>query len=1191
VKGGRAGTVDFMAIKADGKVSILDWKFMDLNIDKYTDVPWYKVNAWNQQMEQYKNIIEQMYGVKPKDFEQTRMIPIRAMYSKGNAKENLLPELMGIEIGDVDVKKINQAYLVPVGLESEKTGNKKIDALLEKLNATYRKLSEKKAIPSEKQSKAEQLNALYSAIRQLQMRQNVRPLIYQAGVFNKKVRSIISTYEAKFLGKDPKSFTEDEIGDFYLDVETAIYSLETYTDLDVELKSLFQKDLTEEDLKVKNDLKDTVDDARGLLAELREVGQEFTSEIIAGGEKIENVLSPERIIKGISKWFSSTSLIQLKSVQVLFKKANRALGFAAMDTLTETRKLTAIKDAYDKWAAGKGFTLANYFDILKKKDENELINEFDPEFYSTLKKKIQDKDFDWIRDNLDIAAYKEYLDQEREKEYLRIENKPENILLAETPENEQANAEVRRSIQFQKLKADELYNIAGPESVGWLLYKDAKKFPKRDKWESKEWKELTKPENAPALAFYNYIKEKNQEYADIAYITKADARTFLPFVRKGITEKLIFGGNVTLGEQFLRSISIDEGDIGFGKIDPQTGRPVDKIPKYFTKEIDGELSTDLFRTMALYNEMAIKYKYMSQIEAQMRALVTLERNKKAIATSYFGKTRYTKEGNIEYTKDNTENTQLLEDMIRGIVYGQKYLESTAFDQLLGQIGSWLPKINKALGVKIFDENLTGRQISLNKMITNLNNNFQILTLGLNPLSALSNLYGGTAQSIINSGKYFTKDELTASELWIGVNKMTGGEDYKTFIGALEYFLPLTDNYNRDVAKTLSLSKLSQERVQEFLMVLMRNSDLFVQTSNFHAFLKNTVVVDGELVNAREYIRAKDKYADKYRATVEQRERLDKEFEEEVKELIEQSNVMKLGKIENGEFVIPGVNRKSEGVVDLRRKVQALTKAALGNLSEDDIRLINLNIYGKSFMVFKNWIPRLADVRFGDLKYNVASDAYEWGRARMVFRIMSEDLIKGISRLKDSLQGNEKGVDYMRQLFDKKKAQYKEETGKDLEMTESEFIDLVRQNIKAQLMDVIFLLTLTALFLGLKAAAPDDEEDEAVRNRHKFMLRAVDKLRDELMYFYDPTSIQGLLSTGPFPSIKLLENFKSLFVNFGQEMYGIATGDEERAEKAYPIKYLMRSFPITNVGQTYIPLFAPELAKDLGIRVQSRSGIR
>jgi len=85
--------------------------------------------------------------------------------------------------------------------------------------------------------------------------------------------------------------------------------------------------------------------------------------------------------------------------------------------------------------------------------------------------------------------------------------------------------------------------------------------------------------------------------------------------------------------------------------------------------------------MALYNEMAIKYKYMSQIEAQVRALVTLERNKKAIATSYFGKTRYTREGKLEYTKDNTENTQLLEDMVKGVIYGQKYLESQTFDQL------------------------------------------------------------------------------------------------------------------------------------------------------------------------------------------------------------------------------------------------------------------------------------------------------------------------------------------------------------------------------------------------------------------------------------------------------------------------------------------------------------------------------
>jgi hypothetical protein len=51
---GLAGTIDFVAIEPDGKTNILDWKFMDLDIDKWEDVPWYKISAWQKQMEQYK---------------------------------------------------------------------------------------------------------------------------------------------------------------------------------------------------------------------------------------------------------------------------------------------------------------------------------------------------------------------------------------------------------------------------------------------------------------------------------------------------------------------------------------------------------------------------------------------------------------------------------------------------------------------------------------------------------------------------------------------------------------------------------------------------------------------------------------------------------------------------------------------------------------------------------------------------------------------------------------------------------------------------------------------------------------------------------------------------------------------------------------------------------------------------------
>ena len=47
----------------------------------------------------------------------------------------------------------------------------------------------------------------------------------------------------------------------------------------------------------------------------------------------------------------------------------------------------------------------------------------------------------------------------------------------------------------------------------------------------------------------------------------------------------------------------------------------------------------------MYNEFAIKFKYLSSIENQGLALLRLEQNKKAIATSQFGKTNI-KDGEI-----------------------------------------------------------------------------------------------------------------------------------------------------------------------------------------------------------------------------------------------------------------------------------------------------------------------------------------------------------------------------------------------------------------------------------------------------------------------------------------------------------------------------------------------------------------
>ena len=1189
-----AGTIDLLVFQPDGTVHILDWKFMDINTDMYTDVPWYKVNEWRRQMEQYRYILQQAYGIKPENFGQTRMIPIQAMYTQRDKNKKIIPSLTGVRIGAVDPKKTNDDYLLPVPLETETTGNERIDRYLEKLNGVYRRISEGKVLPSEKLSKAEQLNQLYKAIRQLQIKNNLKPLLFQARFLNNQINKTIDRYKNEFKGKDPASFDEEAIEKMVGEIETALDEISAYTTLYTDLKSMFEGTLTEEDKKLKEDARDVSEDARDLEDSLSTILGEITSEIIAKRDSIDRYLAPEKVVKGVTKMFASTSTLQLNAIQLLFKKANRAFYYTGIDTQEENKLLMDIKKEYDTWAKSKGLSSKNYFNIIKKQNENELIDQYKPEFYTQMKSHIKNKDQVWIKNNINVAAYREFLKDDLNKRLQEIVDKYADQIkrytVADQPDSPYVR-ELKKNMNNEMAKERASHDLSTDESGGWYNYQLIRKYP-AESWESVEWKELIKPENAAAKKFYDYIVKRNEVYADLDYIGKGEARVFLPFVRKGLMEKLMLGENLKLGEEFFRSITIDEGDIGYGQIDPLSGRPINVIPKYFTHKFDDEYSEDLFKSMAAYNEAAIRYKYLSGIEKQVRAIISTERSKKAIATSIFGRTiRNKTTGILEYTKDNNENAKLVEDMAKAIVYGQRYIASETFDQLLGKLGDWGEKLNAKLGVHIFPENLTDKQISVNKVIDQMNNMFQLNVLGVNILSAMSNQIGGTMHSIINAGTYFTKTDIIAAEGMVIMNKLNG-PDKEKLIGALEYFLPFTDNHNRELAKQLSLHTATEESIQDGLMYFMRQSDWNVQALNFYAYLRNTVVINGQVVNAREYTRKQPKYVDMYKGTEEERNTLKEEFEADVKKLIDENGIMKVAQIVNKRLVIPGVDQKSQSVVELRRKVQQLNKDALGNLSQDDLRMINLTIQGKSFMIFKNWIPRLVDVRMGNMKYNSSYDAYEWGRTRMIMRVLSKGLFSGLANLHNALVANDKGVEFMREFFEQKKADYENDTGKELQMTETEFMDLVRKNIRSQLIDCIFLLTIFSMILALKAIPPDDDEDPAVLAQYRFMLKATDKIKDELMYFYDPTSLQGLVGKGGiFPAIGLVENYTKGLTNFMRNNWALIKGDEDAANDIKVMKYWMKSIPFANQMVGYLPMFYPELAKDLGVRIQSNYGIR
>jgi len=1175
-----AGTVDFIAITKEGKIDILDWKFMNLNQEYYNDVPWYKIESWNIQMDQYKKILISNYGISLKDFGQTRMIPILAEYSRGKkdkeGKVVELPKLTGVKIGDVNIKNISEEedFLLPVPTKDEVSDNAELDTLIKKLNAAYERFAKEKITPDQKEAKREQLQSLFKAIRRLQVKRDVKPLIAQFKLLSSKVEKFYDKYNSVYKNpQDISDFSEEEMNEFSKEGESLLNAFNTYRDIHLLLKDIV-------DAEIKNELRDISDDAGENIRKISKINEEFTSEIIAKREGIESILSPEKIIKGITKAFSSTATLQVQSIQLLFKKANKALGKANFKTQEESSRLLELREKYMTWAKSKGLSSKDFFSSIKKKDKNELINQYKKEFYIELKKATTNGDVKWIKENIDINLYNEALEKEKAKKIEFIENKPRSG----TPE------EIIKEIKKETTDVENLYTISTDSSKGWYLYQLLRSFP-LSKWETQEWQSLNSPENKPAKDFFDYIIEKNKEYANLGYISKQNSRVFLPYVKGSIVESAIKGDSLSMGDRFWKSISLDEGDVGYGQIDLETGKPINTIPKYFTRSFDAPMSEDLFKTMLLYNEAALRYKYLSEIEDQVKAIARVERNKKSILVSSIGNVERDEFGNIRYDPEGTEgNYPLLDSMIKSIIYGQRYVDNQNFDAAILKLGTWGKTINDKIGIKVFPENLDNRVITISKVVDNINNFFTLSTLGLNVGSSLSNFIGGSAQSVINSGKYFTKTDFVSAETQIMMNKFNGFDKNK-YLKAFEYFLPLTDNYNRDLAKKLSVDVVTQESFQDFLMSLMRSGDRMVQATNFIAFLENSIVVDNKVVNAREYLRTLPEYKGKYEGNTEDRKKFNEEFDKKVKELIDEKGVMKLSTVENGKLIIPGVDRLSDSVLELRRKVQQLSKDAMGNLSDDDVRMINMTIVGKSFMVFKNWIPRLVDVRFGGLKYNSASDAYEWGRMRTLMNFLHEGLFKNFEGFTGLIEGNDKGVELMRQSFEKRAEKYELETGRKLQMDEALYMDLYQSNLKSVVSDMMLLIALAALTWAIKASIPDDDEDPEVINRYRFAARISDKLLDELMYFYNPTSILQLVGGGPFPSISIVNNaIKSIF-NFFKEMYAIGTGDEKSEEDIKVLKYIMRTFPFTNQMSGYLPLIYPELAKDLGIRVQTNYGIR
>ena len=280
------------------------------------------------------------------------------------------------------------------------------------------------------------------------------------------------------------------------------------------------------------------------------------------------------------------------------------------------------------------------------------------------------------------------------------------------------------------------------------------------------------------------------------------------------------------------------------------------------------------------------------------------------------------------------------------------------------------------------------------------------------------------------------------------------------------------------------------------------------------------------------------------------------------------------------MVIPGLdltNREElQRLTNLSRRIAA---NATGAMTKENINRMSMSVWTKSMMVFKTWIPNLADTRFGEFRKVVddfsvrinedgiaEGEKYDIGRIRLLLNILGDGLITGSRNLKNIIYLNDAGLQKLDEMFEEFRQKYEAETGETLNMSREDFIDLIRTNLRNQIKELMILGSLFGLMLSLGFLAPDDDEDKATKNFHRYTLKVVDKFVSELSFFYNPAELEQTLSGGIFPAAGIAQEFTRFFKHFAMETTGMdldpETSTEDVRKKAQPIKNFMKMAPVT-----------------------------
>jgi hypothetical protein len=1185
-----ASTIDLIAIEPvvkedntkDVKVDVYDWKFT--NFDKTTndDIPFYKQDEWKAQMGEYTKMLYN-YGVQPNQLRRTRMIPFIANYEyaiKDDRDSKLI--LKSLEIGKFDSLKETKLYLLPVALDTESTNKKKVDELVRSLKNQWSKLYKKSVSPEEKFQKNIQLNEMSKAIRFLHMKLDFSPLYNVAATFLDRAKKSFEDFE----NIDYSKLTQEDVATKLGELLELKASAEKFSKLDDVYLSATPKDkMNEEEKKVFDGLVKVADSTDRMLERITELQRDFVVQYalkqgFTTEKTKENVLSAEKELEFIAKTFLEGTKLSPKIIRLASNAILKSSSVVALKTNELVAEYTPLVLELEKEAAAQG---KSAFDMIGNVEEDELvlIKKIDKKFWNEISKAKDSKDKKFFLENMNKEEYDKFAKESIDRGIKELE-------LTKFSSDPERDSDIR---EYRIKKLQDSLDINRESFNGYKGYQFSYIFNRTMKEEdhySEDYKQMAK--NPAALKMWEFYVSLNQRAREMGYIDRKGI-SFFPLVEATIIDKLAQTKDVKFqAKDLFRDLytTRDYEDVSFSRTDPETGRLKKSIPKYFTRTSRSveQLSKDLTKVGTLWIKSLMEYQARTEMENTLLTLHSVEKSKGHIIVEN-NKIVYDALGDAKVDDSSNKNADVLEKILDDYLYGLTENLDSIGNVALGKVVEAVPGSDKDVKEK--------RQVNVKKALENSNALTQALAVGLKLAVAIPNYFGVNFHAFINAGGFYKFREFQKRNA-----NVTTGVGLSTIDKALlDTIVPINEDIVQEEQRKLAkkqgyLKYLSSWSLIDIAMVTNSWPERKLQYANALAFNDNTMVVDGNLVNIRQYLRTKDretKYAKdesgKLIMSNAERRALEKTFEDRVKELQEIKSLSKVAKIENDKLVIPGVDQ--EEIAKYRVKVIEYSRKLNGQMSRDNKADYRRDTILKSFMMFRNWIPKQISERTLDIQKNEQLDEWEYGRVRVFVKTWARLGMFNILKMRHILAGDEQGIEIMNSILEEKRIAYKEKTGEDLEITDEEFYDLMRQELSRTVRELGLLFSTMAVLIAAKAAIPPEDEDPITANKYKFYIKVMSKIQDELSFYYNPLSFESMTRGSVIPGLGIAVRAEKAISDLRKEVQGQLTGDEDLMDKAHPTKRFLDLIPGPSQFQNeFLPLIDPELAKELGIRVTAEA---